>query len=199
MSRRRELYRDEDYQECTECRKPKRRFKDFSPRYGHCPKHTKYDPACRACGVKQNNPRRQPRCKACDRARGARKRCFDQLARLVTDFPEGTLEPKDSSYKTVTVHGVNDLPKLVLANLKKLAKDRIDLNWDTAPISATSPAAGLFSIPPLEVVQSIPKGARTYAPFYDIAAAAGAFGEATLPQRTGFLTREGTCCRTTSS
>ena len=182
------------YAVCVECGQPKR-LVDFSPRHGHCNRHKRARQDCRACEDLRNSTFRQPRCKDCDRARGSRRRCFKRLCAETARHgcsPRDVLRPESSSCSSVAVRGVSDLPRSLVDRLDAIAGTLVRLELH---LRCETAARSLFAALPPDVLTEAPRGARTFAPIYDLAAAAGGWSEGQLPSRRGFID---TCGRTSA-
>lgn len=118
------------YKVCVECREEKRLQDEFFSRHGRCPRHKRAQEGCRSCETARSSDFRQPRCKDCDRARGARVRRFNRLRAELTaaGFGEETLGRDSAACRVAYIRGVRRMPHRL-----QLISDNVDFG----PIQVT--------------------------------------------------------------
>lgn len=173
-----------DDRTCVECGEEKP-LHEFFARHARCRVHKQLRHGCRTCEHVKNGTFRQPRCKDCDRARGARVRCIKRLRDELEDygFDESVLRASESDTIAV-VQGLSRVPPGLRASLRQIAGSVIELRWS---FERATTAMSLFARTMPQIVDRPPRGSRTYAPIHDLTASAGRFGEGMLPERLGYI------------
>lgn len=178
---------------CAECGQVRLRYLDFAPRWGRCPAHRhlrrqkpSWDPSCAECNRLRDLRTRQPRCFTCDEARHERLRIVGRLQRALAEagLPKRNARRRNSSALEVQVFGIGkaDDPSALLAVLQELAGDKVRLKVDPFVVPPTQ----LELVRP-QILDAPPPRCRTYAPVWDLRAAAGPFRSASGIEILGYM------------